>query len=580
MAIQGSNISQLDSKTIYLDTDLLIIGSASGKSENETLLNFRTNYLDNYYGSANIDHNLLINYVANEHIDWTNASNDLSTTGNITIGGDLTVNGAQFISNTETVEITDNLLLINNGEVGAGVTAGIAGVEIDRGTLTNYQFLFDETSDLFKIGESGNLQSVATRPDAVTDNYIARWDNTNNSLKFVEQLDYNTDILNIPDISGFVPYTGANQHVDLETNFLYAQNLRAGLSTTSEYSELQDKTLFLGNSSNNTSSKIIAFTSNLGINAYLKNNSGTGNSDGELEVIAGSFTLNGDTIWNAGNDGSSSGLDADLLDGQHGSYYLDYNNLLNAPTVSDINYWTKSGNDLSYLTGKVGIGITSPSTKLYVYDDTIVSDYVNIAQFRRQYADGSGASAGLLISNNGVGVNGTTRILATGTSTQNLGIGQTGTELFIQKNTGNIGIGNTDLKVWDTTFKALQIGDNAAIMAITSTVPSMNVVSNAYFDGAWKRINENPTSTHRQLNGEHTFRVAGTGTADSLISWTDALHIDNSGNVGVGTPSPTEKLEINGKIKATNINFTNLPTSSTGLSSGDVWNNNGSLDIV
>ena len=26
-------------------------------------------------------------------------------------------------------------------------------------------------------------------------------------------------------------------------------------------------------------------------------------------------------VWNAGNDGSGSGLDADLLDGQHGSYY-------------------------------------------------------------------------------------------------------------------------------------------------------------------------------------------------------------------------------------------------------------------
>ena len=32
-------------------------------------------------------------------------------------------------------------------------------------------------------------------------------------------------------------------------------------------------------------------------------------------------------------DGASSGLDADLLDGQHGSYYSDYNNLSNQPTI-------------------------------------------------------------------------------------------------------------------------------------------------------------------------------------------------------------------------------------------------------
>ena len=34
-------------------------------------------------------------------------------------------------------------------------------------------------------------------------------------------------------------------------------------------------------------------------------------------------------------DGVSSGLDADLLDGQHGSYYLNFNNLTNKPTECD-----------------------------------------------------------------------------------------------------------------------------------------------------------------------------------------------------------------------------------------------------
>jgi len=33
-------------------------------------------------------------------------------------------------------------------------------------------------------------------------------------------------------------------------------------------------------------------------------------------------------------DGANSGLDADLLDGQHGSYYLDYNNFSNVPPAS------------------------------------------------------------------------------------------------------------------------------------------------------------------------------------------------------------------------------------------------------
>lgn len=54
-------------------------------------------------------------------------------------------------------------------------------------------------------------------------------------------------------------------------------------------------------------------------------------------------------LWNTGNDGASSGLDADLLDGQEGSYYLNYNNFTNTPTlptdfVSKANGGTFSGN--------------------------------------------------------------------------------------------------------------------------------------------------------------------------------------------------------------------------------------------
>ena len=39
-------------------------------------------------------------------------------------------------------------------------------------------------------------------------------------------------------------------------------------------------------------------------------------------------------IFHAGNDGSGSDLDADKLDGQQGSYYLDYGNLTNVPSIS------------------------------------------------------------------------------------------------------------------------------------------------------------------------------------------------------------------------------------------------------
>ena len=51
---------------------------------------------------------------------------------------------------------------------------------------------------------------------------------------------------------------------------------------------------------------------------YINAHSGSG----QANVYTGSLYVNGNNLaWHAGNDGSNSGLDADLLDGQQGSYY-------------------------------------------------------------------------------------------------------------------------------------------------------------------------------------------------------------------------------------------------------------------
>jgi len=53
-----------------------------------------------------------------------------------------------------------------------------------------------------------------------------------------------------------------------------------------------------------------------------------------LKVInGGDITYKGNEMWHAGNDGSGSGLDADLLDAQEGSYYRNASNL-NAGTIA------------------------------------------------------------------------------------------------------------------------------------------------------------------------------------------------------------------------------------------------------
>lgn len=86
--------------------------------------------------------------------------------GDLVVNGDLTVSGNATIINTNITTIKDNIVLLNSAEQGAGVTQGLSGVEVDRGSLINFQDVFQESTQLFKIGQIGNLQAVATREDS------------------------------------------------------------------------------------------------------------------------------------------------------------------------------------------------------------------------------------------------------------------------------------------------------------------------------------------------------------------------------------------------------------------------------
>lgn len=95
-----------------------------------------------------------------------------SVGGNLTLTGNLTVNGSTTVVNSTAVTVKDNIITLNFGEVGSGVTTGISGIQVDRGDLTDYQFVFDESDDMFKVGQIGSLQTIASQP-WVTSNFSA-----------------------------------------------------------------------------------------------------------------------------------------------------------------------------------------------------------------------------------------------------------------------------------------------------------------------------------------------------------------------------------------------------------------------
>ena len=128
-------------------------------------------------------------------------SNNLSiadSNSTLVVNGNLVVSGTTTTLNTQNVNVSDNVITINDGDVGPGVTSGNAGIEVYRGPTTpNYKFTYEESTQSFKIGEEGNLQPVATREDTPIGGALARWDASTHKYVTDGNLSYNGTILTV-----------------------------------------------------------------------------------------------------------------------------------------------------------------------------------------------------------------------------------------------------------------------------------------------------------------------------------------------------------------------------------------------
>lgn len=86
---------------------------------------------------------------------------NLSVSGDALIEGSLRVLGATTEIETENQRIKDNIITLNQGEPGPGVSARYSGYEVDRGAgQTKYRHLFDENLDRFVAGPEGGESPI------------------------------------------------------------------------------------------------------------------------------------------------------------------------------------------------------------------------------------------------------------------------------------------------------------------------------------------------------------------------------------------------------------------------------------
>jgi len=110
----------------------------------------------------------------------------------------------------------------------------------------------------------------------------------------------------------------------------------------------------------------------------------------------------------------------------------------------------------------------------------------------------------------------------------------------------NLGLGVTP-STWNTGVIALQ----SAYGVIAGNLQA-NIVQNANYNSGWVYTATAAATQYQQTSGQHRWYNAPSGTANAAISFTQAMTLDASGNLGIGTGSSTisARLDVSnsGKI--------------------------------
>jgi hypothetical protein len=213
-----------------------------------------------------------------------------------------------------------------------------------------------------------------------------------------------------------------------------------------------------------------------------------------------------------------------------------------------------SGTALVFDGTNLGVGTSSPSQKLSVNNSTGVNTYAAFTNSNATNGNYVGTAA------NGDGVIGTIDakplLFLTGASTR-----------ATLDSSGNLGLGVTP-SAWFSTRKVAQIG-NASLAGITGS-DGWEMRSNAYVNtsGSELYLNNGNAALYASFNGQHRWYTAPSGTAGNAITFTQAMTLNASGNLGIGTTSPNVRTEVSGSeaIVSLRVNTENAGVSSSNYS--------------
>ena len=171
-------------------------------------------YVQNIQGTAN---EITVSPTSGEGSTVTiGLPDNVTIAGNLDVNGNLNVTGTINSVNTTEINIVDNKVNLNSNATGTPIAD--AGIKVERGDSPDAEILWNETSDIWQIGQVGGTYHAITRK------YAEDIANLTNATSFVITHNLNTD-----DVTVNVYETGGSKalvETDVERTSLNTITLR------------------------------------------------------------------------------------------------------------------------------------------------------------------------------------------------------------------------------------------------------------------------------------------------------------------------------------------------------------------